>query len=144
MPDRPPTDGEQWSLAALVERYHQEDNQWKGRHMDAHREIDRHLGALAFADQRTEDRLNSGIKSFSAVESQIEKLNAKITWPAWKVVTIALGLVTVLAGGIFMIARMPTRAEFEGIQNRVEGLMVEQARANQKLDLLIESRNPGR
>ena len=112
--------------------------------MDAHREIDRHLGALAFADQRTEDRLNSGIKSFSAVESQIEKLNAKITWPAWKVVTIALGLVTVLAGGIFMIARMPTRAEFEGIQNRVEGLMVEQARANQKLDLLIESRNPGR
>lgn len=127
-----------------VERVHTEHKAWRSGHTNEHRDaekqrveeqrrIDGLVGGLQKADELMASRLEAGAKAFSVMEKQIEQLNAKISWPMWKVLTTAVSVFSVAGALIWAAARYPDRDEFRAIQTKVNEMTVEQALQRQTI-----------
>lgn len=110
-------------LADRVEYLHSESKGFFSAQSNVNQAIDRRVAKLEFLSDQTGERLNGGAQTFSKLEQQIEKVNAKIEGPIWKTVVKVIGFAapTVMFALhlTWQAAKMPDEGKFEVLKSDV-------------------------
>src|SRR5947207_2228614 len=92
-----------YAAASIVERHHTENNARWDAHRQEHKELEREVSYLVQKDRQNDERLGAGARTMTKLEEQIERVNQKIQWPAWKVVAY---ICSVLVPALFAIGAL--------------------------------------
>lgn len=120
-----------------LERIHTENKSFRDQQVQTNLAIDRRVLELEFLDKQKQERMNDGAKTFSKLEEQIVKVNAKIDWPWYKVVGAITPAILLVMSWVWYAAQMPKMEKFEELRNEVYELKVQQVKLNAKIDAAL-------
>ena len=127
---------------SVVERHHTENKAFRSEHYNVHEKLTERLATIEHtvdsAKERLDEHLRADATAFKQIEDQIERLNAKITWPIWKVIVTIVSAISMAGALIWAAARYPDRAEFDRLNQQFQEMRVEQAILNRSLETVTE------
>lgn len=126
------------SLRDRVEYLHTEAKSWRSETSNMMHTIDKRLSRQEFLGERTEERLNQGSSTMSKLNEQIERVNAKIDTPWYKVVGFILPAVFAVISVVWQMARNPSGAEFEELKRQVWQVQSQNQSFDTKLDMILQ------
>lgn len=131
-----------WAPMALVDRYHQEDNQWKAAHMQLHARLDEKVAELVKTQALIDQRLNTGAETFQEVRGEFEKLRPPIWKTALFVLAILGSVIGTVGSVVWFAAKTPSQTEVNRLREKVEDVRVQAAEMNGKLDRVLQAQKP--
>ena len=117
------------ALVDRLEYIHSEHKQARSEQSTINVLIDKRVSRLEFVGEQTSERLNGGAAAFAKLEAQIEKVNAKIDWPWWKVLATVAPAILLIFTWVWQLSRYPDDTKFEALKLQVQELKLQQVRS---------------
>jgi outer membrane murein-binding lipoprotein Lpp len=121
------------ALADRIEYIHTEHKSARAEQATVNVSIDKRVSKLEFLDEQKDARLNGGAATFAKLEAQIEKVNAKIDWPWWKVLATVAPAILLILTWVWQLSRYPDDTKFEALKAEVQDMKVQQVKFEGKL-----------
>ena len=124
-------------LHDYVERIHTEQKSFRDFQSQTNAAVDKRVARMEWHGEETDKRLGAGAASFSKLELQIEKVNAKIDWPWWKTLATVMPAILLVITWVWQAARYPDDTKFDALKTQVQDLRTEQRVMAEKIDQLV-------
>jgi hypothetical protein len=131
------------SIRDRLEYLHTEAKSFRSEALNLMHTMDKRLSRQEFLGERTEERLNAGSSTMAKLNEQIERVNAKIDTPWYKVVGFILPAVFAVVSVVWQMARNPSGAEFEELKRQVWQVQGQNDKIDTKLDMMLQGQKQG-
>jgi hypothetical protein len=125
------------NLSARLDYLHSEAKSFRSEVTGTMHAIDKRVSHLEYEDNRKDERLGNGAATMVKLGDQIERVNAKIDTPWYRVVAMVFPVLLLIGSWVWFAARMPSGDEFENLKRQVWTLQSQQEQTNAKLDVLL-------
>ena len=121
-----------WMPMSLAADRHQDDKLWKSRHHERHEVVEKRIDRLEWRDEDQEKRLNTGASKMSKLETALNKVLRPGLISTVVVFFCSIGTVVTVT---WMLAKYPSRDEFNMVQTRM--MQIQDTQAEQKKDIAV-------